>query len=390
MRTWSMPQGTIHSNGWRSLSTFTARPWVVTPRETCTPIEPILRSPAQTPVRGLSRASAAMPSSRSAADHRPLERPHEPGHAVDRHDRVGHELAGAVVGHAPAAVGVLDADALEPVPVLAHGQVGGLGPSPARVYGRVLEHEQDVRELARLAQRAQLLLELRRPRDRARDRAVRPRARPPFEGYPALGGPKRALLADPRSLAAARRLDVADVRGAHAARRPGAPPAAAGGHRGGPRPGHPDRRLRQPRAGRRRGPVARAADLGPPPGGHPGGAADRPGRGAHRPRGHRPARGEPGRRDRGRAGRSAAGGGRDGRPRARGGRDPRRGPPERQRGARSATWRRRRRPGSPTATSAPASRATTGATSGAGSSTRTRSRSTSCATRASCPNRPVD
>ena len=66
IRTWSMPQGTIHSNGWRSLSTFTARPWVVTPRDTCTPIEPILRSPAHTPVNGLPRASAAMPSSRSA------------------------------------------------------------------------------------------------------------------------------------------------------------------------------------------------------------------------------------------------------------------------------------------------------------------------------------
>ena len=42
-RTWSIPQGTIHSNGWRSLSTFTAKPCVVTPRRTCTPIEPILR-----------------------------------------------------------------------------------------------------------------------------------------------------------------------------------------------------------------------------------------------------------------------------------------------------------------------------------------------------------
>src|SRR5262249_12655469 len=34
--TWqpSIPQGTIHSNGCRSLLTFTARPWVVTPRLT--------------------------------------------------------------------------------------------------------------------------------------------------------------------------------------------------------------------------------------------------------------------------------------------------------------------------------------------------------------------
>ena len=62
-----MPQGTIHSKGWRSLSTFTASPWVVTPRDTCTPIEPILRSPTQTPVTGVARTWATMPSSPSAA-----------------------------------------------------------------------------------------------------------------------------------------------------------------------------------------------------------------------------------------------------------------------------------------------------------------------------------
>src|SRR5829696_6244542 len=50
IRTWSIPHGTIHSNGWRSLSTFTARPCVVTPPETRTPIEAILESPAHTPV----------------------------------------------------------------------------------------------------------------------------------------------------------------------------------------------------------------------------------------------------------------------------------------------------------------------------------------------------
>ena len=38
------PQATTQENGSRSLSTLTAKPWVVTPRETCTPIEAILRS----------------------------------------------------------------------------------------------------------------------------------------------------------------------------------------------------------------------------------------------------------------------------------------------------------------------------------------------------------
>ena len=67
IRTWSMPHGTIHSNGRRSLSTFTASPCVVTPPDTRTPIEAIFASSAHTPVRGVSRTSAAMPSSASAA-----------------------------------------------------------------------------------------------------------------------------------------------------------------------------------------------------------------------------------------------------------------------------------------------------------------------------------
>ncbi len=50
MRQPSIPHGTIHSNGCRSLLTLIAKPWVVMPRLTWTPIEPILRSPAQTPV----------------------------------------------------------------------------------------------------------------------------------------------------------------------------------------------------------------------------------------------------------------------------------------------------------------------------------------------------
>ena len=62
----SSPQGTIHSNGCRSQSTLIAKPWVVTPRETWTPIEPIFASPAHTPVKP-SRTWASTPSSASAA-----------------------------------------------------------------------------------------------------------------------------------------------------------------------------------------------------------------------------------------------------------------------------------------------------------------------------------
>ena len=70
MRTSGRPQGTTHSKGCRSLSTLTAKPCVVTSRERCTPIEAILRSAVQTPMK--SRPSperprgAGTPSSTSA------------------------------------------------------------------------------------------------------------------------------------------------------------------------------------------------------------------------------------------------------------------------------------------------------------------------------------
>ena len=67
MRQFSMPQGTIHSNGWRSLLTLIAKPCVVTPRLTCTPIDAILRgSCVQTPVSP-SIGPASMPTSASDA-----------------------------------------------------------------------------------------------------------------------------------------------------------------------------------------------------------------------------------------------------------------------------------------------------------------------------------
>ena len=60
------PQAETQSNGARSLSTLTAKPCIVTWRETWIPIEAIFASPAQTPV-SLSGTRAAIPSSASAA-----------------------------------------------------------------------------------------------------------------------------------------------------------------------------------------------------------------------------------------------------------------------------------------------------------------------------------
>ena len=99
---------------------------MVTPRLTCTPIEPIFRavdgrscaaaSPAvQTPVRP-SIGPASTPCSAERLDHHPLQSPHVLVDVVavgaQGDDRVGDQLAGAVVGDAAAAVGVAHLDPL--------------------------------------------------------------------------------------------------------------------------------------------------------------------------------------------------------------------------------------------------------------------------------------
>ena len=99
----SSPQGTTQPNGARSLSTLIAKPCVVTPRATCTPIEAILRSPAQTPVKSgpvVGPRAGADARVGERRDDRALHRAQVGDDVVDAHDRIADELAGAVVGHA--------------------------------------------------------------------------------------------------------------------------------------------------------------------------------------------------------------------------------------------------------------------------------------------------
>ena len=109
-----MPHGTIQRNGSRSLSALTAKPCVVTRRETCTPIDAILRPPVHTPVGRSPPPCAAHALARERRDDRALERAQVADHVADPHDRVADELARAVVGHAAAAVDVDDLDLLRP------------------------------------------------------------------------------------------------------------------------------------------------------------------------------------------------------------------------------------------------------------------------------------
>ena len=154
-----------HSNGCRSLLTLTERPWVVTPRLTWTPIEPILRGSADEPDAGLG-PDAGQPSiarvtpCSARAPIITCSRPPDEGVDVvavggEADDRVGDQLAGAVVGDLAAAVGVADCDPLRFVPLGPHRQFG-LGAAPARVDGGVLQLQQDVADLLALAALLQL------------------------------------------------------------------------------------------------------------------------------------------------------------------------------------------------------------------------------------------
>ena len=104
----------------------------------------------QIPVRP-SIVSARDPVLGERRDHHPLEPPHVLVDVVavgpQRDDRVGDELAGAVVGDAAAAVGVEDLDPLRLVPLGSHRQLIGARAAPAGVDGRVLEQQQHVGEL---------------------------------------------------------------------------------------------------------------------------------------------------------------------------------------------------------------------------------------------------
>ena len=188
IRAASIPQGTTQSKGWRSLLTLIARPWVVIPRLTWMPIEPILRASrrsggerriggghhvslrtrrADRDRRSPGRPDTGQPTENLSGDvvlaerrdHHPLEQL-DPGADVGRaalaeggqvDDRVGDELAGAVIGDPAAAIGIGDLDSLHPVPVLTHPELAGIGAPALGQHRRVLEEQQGVRHVTVVA-----------------------------------------------------------------------------------------------------------------------------------------------------------------------------------------------------------------------------------------------
>ena len=192
--TWRMPQGTIRSNGSRSVVTLSAKPCRVTHCFTWIPMLAILRPAVHTPVRPGFR-SASMPSRPSAwirTSSRLAEVPVEIRPMVPQiEDRIADQLAGAVEGDVAAALDLEDLD-----PAAARARSGAMGRLVARVPRpegddrRMLHQEQHVLgELALDPPAPELALVVRAPRRRAegpgpRRGAVRSRCRHPA-GAPA-------------------------------------------------------------------------------------------------------------------------------------------------------------------------------------------------------------
>ena len=171
--------------------TLIAIPWVVTPRLTWIPIEPILRaSPPESASSG-ERAATGVPCGPIVADRdrrragrpdagQPVEdlgrdvvggrvppiitrssAPHvgvDVGLTASRHsgqvdDRIGDQLSRAVVGDPAAAIGLDDLDPLHPVPVLAHPELARVGAAALGQDRMVLEQQQHVGNQVGLARR---------------------------------------------------------------------------------------------------------------------------------------------------------------------------------------------------------------------------------------------
>ena len=102
-----MPQGVIACKAVRSPQTFSAKPCMVIQRRTPTPIEAILRSSTQTPVRPVA-SLAATPISAQRFDQQLFQRAQVAMEILSARakveNRIADELAGPVIGCLASAV----------------------------------------------------------------------------------------------------------------------------------------------------------------------------------------------------------------------------------------------------------------------------------------------
>ncbi len=125
IRTSGSPHATTHENGSRSFSTLTAKPCVeIAARDVHAERGDLAILDPHAGVVGAVVRSRARDDADLAerGDDRVLHRAQVRDDVGDGHDRVAHQLAGAVVGDAPAAVGVDHVDAFGAVEVLAERQ----------------------------------------------------------------------------------------------------------------------------------------------------------------------------------------------------------------------------------------------------------------------------
>ena len=147
-----IPHASMRSKSARSTVTLRAMPWYVTPRSTRRPSAPILRGRAAVrvaPAAGMAVARAGVDAEGGTGRHeRRLERAHERADEqaalVERDDRIGHELAGTVVGHLAATLDADDLDAAGVELVGGRQDVGRVAVAPERQDGGMLEEQEPV------------------------------------------------------------------------------------------------------------------------------------------------------------------------------------------------------------------------------------------------------
>ena len=170
----SRPQARKRANASRSQSTLSAKPWCTTQLSARMPSDAILRSSTQTPT--CSRSSPAVgidAERRERVDHDALEvvrvAPQVLAVVAQVEDRVADELAGAVPGRAPAAIGAQHLPAERAVGGLAAGKLGvGVGGAAERQRRRVLAEHDRVGHGALRARRREVELQAVDLRERAR------------------------------------------------------------------------------------------------------------------------------------------------------------------------------------------------------------------------------
>ena len=168
-----IPQGTIKAKSSRSVVTFRAKPWVVTPRATCTPSAAIFFSADSTsgdgpdagaPGRALGKHAVV----RTGANEyffqaaKVLHNAQRRGKAAQMENGITHQLARTVIGDVASAVGLKQGDAAAGQQLVAGHHVLTVGIPAQGEHRGMFDQQEHIADALLLAQGAQLLLQSQR------------------------------------------------------------------------------------------------------------------------------------------------------------------------------------------------------------------------------------